>query len=155
MEVALLENLLFYYLCSQLLFSDMIHIENFVRPPFLKAGDSVGVVAIASQVQETPEQAGIILDRIYLGYEIGVHAPGKKVHGYPTAAHILLLAHGLAVKAYRETGLKSPIGITLNPAVTRPATSSEQDGIAAWMEMVTQTDLFLDPLTTGTYPKVL
>lgn len=91
----------------------------------------------------------------YLGYEIGVHAPGKKVHGYPTAAHILLLAHGLAVKAYRETGLKSPIGITLNPAVTRPATSSEQDGIAAWMEMVTQTDLFLDPLTTGTYPKVL
>lgn len=69
-------NLLFYYLCQQLLFSDMIHIESFVRPPFLKVGDSVGVVAIASQVQETPEQAGIILDRIRswgLNVKLGKH----------------------------------------------------------------------------------
>ncbi|MFA7167711.1 MAG: GH1 family beta-glucosidase [Sphaerochaetaceae bacterium] len=91
----------------------------------------------------------------YLGYESGAHAPGRKEHGYAIAAHTLLLAHGLAVQSYRRSKLTQPIGIALNPAVTKPATGSEQDGIAAWMEVVTQTDIFLDPLIKGKYPDVL
>ena len=45
----------------------------------------------------------------FLGYGNGHHAPGRssKAEAYAAAYH-LLLAHGLAVKAYRETGLGSP-----------------------------------------------
>jgi beta-glucosidase/6-phospho-beta-glucosidase/beta-galactosidase len=54
-----------------------------------------------------------------LGYGIGVHAPGLKnaKSGHYLAGHHLLLAHGKAVKVYREKYQKlqkGKIGITIN-----------------------------------------
>ena len=90
----------------------------------------------------------------FLGYETGDHAPGRKdkADAYK-AAHHLLLAHGLAVKAYRATGLAAPIGIVLNTGTPRPATRSEADIAAADRAADQPTALWLDPLHGHGYPQ--
>ena len=51
----------------------------------------------------------------YLGYEIGVHAPGiKSQKAGRQAAHHLLLAHGLAMKVLRKNCPDVEAGIVLN-----------------------------------------
>lgn len=88
----------------------------------------------------------------FLGYGNGEHAPGIK--DYPTAyacTHHLLLAHGAAVQRYRATGLKAPIGITLNMSAVYPATSKPEDLAAAERETAYQ-HIFSDPVYTGRYP---
>jgi len=68
----------------------------------------------------------------FLGYEHGQHAPGRldRQDAYK-AAHHLLLAHGLGVKAHAEAGLKSPIGVVINAMTPRPATRGSEDVAAA------------------------
>ncbi|MGA2545955.1 MAG: GH1 family beta-glucosidase [Rectinemataceae bacterium] len=90
----------------------------------------------------------------FLGYELGVHAPGvrNKAVAYQ-AAHHLLLAHGLAVKAYRATGLKAPIGIVLNTMTPRPATLKVADVEAADRAADKGTALWLDPIFGRGYPE--
>jgi beta-glucosidase len=90
----------------------------------------------------------------FLGYASGEHAPG---HTDPalalTAAHHLLLAHGLGTQALRAVLPSSAqVSITLNlssvlPAVTSTAATNAVrriDGLA--------NRLFLDPLFLGHYP---
>ncbi|MFC7406296.1 GH1 family beta-glucosidase [Georgenia alba] len=94
----------------------------------------------------------------YLGYASGVHAPG---HTDPAealaAAHHLNLAHGLAASAIRdELGDDTPVSITLNLHVTRPADAER----AADLEAAHRVDLvgnhiFLGPLLDGSYPTAL
>ena len=81
----------------------------------------------------------------FLGHAEGVKAPG--IRDWPTAlraSHHLLLSHGLAVPALRET---APVGITLNLAPVRsddPLAAARMDGyLNRW---------FLDPLLRGSYP---
>jgi beta-glucosidase len=83
----------------------------------------------------------------FLGYELGVHAPGHKdrAEAY-NAAHHLLLGHGLAVQVYRKTGLEAPIGIVLNPSTPRPATRRAEDIAAADRAADHGTAFWLDPL---------
>jgi beta-glucosidase len=90
----------------------------------------------------------------FLGYHAGVHAPGRrdKAEAY-RAAHHLLLAHGLAVRAYRETGLGAPIGIVLNTMTPRPATRSAADIAAAERASDQGTGLWLDPIYGRGYPE--
>jgi len=90
----------------------------------------------------------------FLGYAAGVHAPGRrdKTDAYK-AAHHLLLAHGLAVKAYRATGLVAPIGIVLNTVTPRPATRRAQDIAAAERASDQGTALWLDPIYGRGYPE--
>jgi len=90
----------------------------------------------------------------FLGYAAGVHAPGRrdKADAYK-AAHHLLLAHGLAVKAYRATGLGAPIGIVLNTMTPRPATRRAQDIAAAERASDQGTALWLDPIYGRGYPE--
>lgn len=91
----------------------------------------------------------------YLGYGNGVHAPGKKGR-YFEAVHNLLLAHGLAVMTFRAMKCKeSMIGIALNPALPKAASSTPADQSAAEVARVMQTDIFLEPLMNGKYPKLL
>ena len=92
----------------------------------------------------------------FLGYEQGVQAPGRrdKQEAY-AAAHHLLLGHGLAVEAYRKTGLKAPIGIVLNLSTPRPATRRNEDIEAADRGMDSGTVLWLDALYGRGYPKRL
>ena len=90
----------------------------------------------------------------FLGYGNGHHAPGRssKAEAYAAAYH-LLLAHGLAVKAYRETGLGAPIGIVLNTMTPRPATRSPEDAEAAEKASEIGTTLWLDPIYGRGYPQ--
>ncbi len=89
----------------------------------------------------------------FLGYELGYHAPGRasRADAYK-AVHHLLLAHGLAVKALRATGLAAPIGIVLNAMTPRPASRSAADLEAAEGASVQGTALWLDPIYARGYP---
>jgi beta-glucosidase len=92
----------------------------------------------------------------YLGYYFGAHAPGIKDIGQAIrAVHHVNLAHGLAVKAYRATGLKAPIGITWNPSTPRPATGSEADKKAALVARALETEVFMLPVLGKGYPEIV
>ncbi|THG34972.1 beta-glucosidase [Glaciibacter flavus] len=88
----------------------------------------------------------------YLGYGVGIHAPGRTDDAAALAAvHHLNLAHGLALQALEEVVSNDPgFSITLNLHVPRPDgdTGAEAvrliDGIA--------NRVFLDPLLNGHYP---
>jgi beta-glucosidase len=89
----------------------------------------------------------------YLGYRFGVHAPGvRDLQKSLNAVHHVNLAHGLAVKTYRKTGLKAPIGITWNPSTPRPATLSGADRKAALIARALETEVFMLPCLGKGYP---
>jgi beta-glucosidase len=82
----------------------------------------------------------------FLGHAEGVKAPG--IRDWPTAlraSHHLLLSHGLAAAALRDSG---PVGITLNLAPVR----SDDPGAALRMDGY-MNRWFLDPLLRGRYPE--
>jgi beta-glucosidase len=92
----------------------------------------------------------------YLGYDVGRHAPGiRDLNTALKAVHHINLAHGLAVKAYRETGLKAPIGITWNPSTPRPATNSKADKKAALTARAVETEVFIFPVLGKGYPELV
>lgn len=88
-----------------------------------------------------------------VGNWIGRHAPG--ITDFQTAlrvAHHLLLSHGLAVKAYRESGHKGEIGITLNMNPVYPASENEMDKAAAKRFNEYLNKWYADPVLKGAYP---
>uniref|UniRef100_A0A0D3BPU5 thioglucosidase n=1 Tax=Brassica oleracea var. oleracea TaxID=109376 RepID=A0A0D3BPU5_BRAOL len=69
--------------------------------------------------------------------------------------HNLLLAHGAAVKVYREkykASQKGQVGIALSAGWYLPYTESAADRLAAARIMAFTFDYFLEPLVTGKYP---
>ncbi|MDR0376656.1 MAG: beta-glucosidase [Spirochaetaceae bacterium] len=92
----------------------------------------------------------------YLGYFMGVHAPGiKDITQAAQSVHHVNLAHGLIVEAYRKTGLTAPIGITWNPSTPRPATRGEADAKAALTARAVETEVFMLPVLGKGYPELL
>jgi beta-glucosidase len=92
----------------------------------------------------------------YLGYLMGKHAPGiKDINLTVKAIHYINLAHGTVVKAYRQTGLKAPIGITLNLNTPRPATKSKADEQAALTARAIDSEVFLYPILGKGYPDIV
>ncbi len=90
----------------------------------------------------------------HLGHLLGCHAPGHKdLTEWHKAVHHVNLAHGLALKKYREMGLKAPIGITLNPTTPRPATRKAEDIKATEICRNVETMVFLSPLMGNGYPE--
>jgi beta-glucosidase len=88
----------------------------------------------------------------WLGYGLGVQAPGHTdLELALRATHHLLLGHGRAVDALRSTG-RAPVGITVNLAAYRPASSDPADQAAAARADGYQNRLFLDPVLRGQYP---
>lgn len=93
-----------------------------------------------------------------LSYAGGEHAPGHTDPGEAVAAaHHLLLAHGLGVKAIREAaaarGEKPTLGITLNFTVAHPADPNDPGDVDAARRIDgTSNRLFLDPILRGAYP---
>jgi len=88
-----------------------------------------------------------------LGHRDGVFAPG--VRNTATAyqvAHHLLLSHGLAVRALRQAGCTTPLGIVLNLAPVHPASDSAADRAKAILEDGQLARWYLDPLCRGRYP---
>ena len=89
----------------------------------------------------------------WLGYGLGVHAPGRQDVGDMLAAgHHILLSHGLAAEVLRRDvpGARVGIAIDLNPV--DPATDSEADRAAAWAADGENNRWFLDPVLRGEYP---
>lgn len=88
----------------------------------------------------------------WLGYGIGLHAPGRsEPQASLRATHHLLLAHGLATQALRASG-RSPVGITLNLAPQLPVSDHELDVAAARAADGGLNRLYLDPLFKAEYP---
>ncbi len=89
----------------------------------------------------------------HLGYRLGTHAPGRTDPGLANAAaHHLLLAHGLAVRAIRAASPHTPVGIVLNFEPKRPASSHPLDLEAAGVEHDQYNRWFLDPVMGRAYP---
>jgi len=89
----------------------------------------------------------------FVGHWEGRHAPG--IRDFPTAlqtSHHLLLAHGKAVQAYRASGLRSKIGITLNLTPMDPASPRPEDALAAQRCDGFLNRWFLEPVSRGAYP---
>lgn len=90
----------------------------------------------------------------FLGYWIGQHAPGyTDFSSALLTSYHLMLSHGRAVKAYRETGQGGKIGITLNLSPSYPATQNKEDIEAAIRQDGFANRWFLDPVLKGTYPQ--
>ena len=91
----------------------------------------------------------------FLGYASGDHAPGlRDTAAACTAAHHLLLGHGLAVETLRGSLPRSArVAITLNPHLVRAASESAADQDAADRVDLFTNRIFLDPVLLGRYPK--
>ncbi len=89
----------------------------------------------------------------YLGYGQGIHAPGRSdPDAANAAAHHLLVAHGLAVRAIRATAPGTPVGIVLNLEPKRPASTHPLDLEAAGIAHDLYNRWFLDPIMGLDYP---
>ncbi|MCE9645925.1 MAG: beta-glucosidase [Chloroflexi bacterium] len=89
----------------------------------------------------------------WLGYEMGVHAPGKKdVTLGMKAAHHLLLSHGRAVPVIHRNSPNSEAGIVLNISWKVPASKSVMDMESARLDDGRWFRWFSDPLYTRGYP---
>lgn len=87
-----------------------------------------------------------------LGYMDGYHAPGRTGTSTGlTAAHHILLSHGLAAPRLRSYGGK--VGIVLNPEWKVPASSHPADQAAADLAHQKMFRWFADPLFGRGYPE--
>ncbi len=89
----------------------------------------------------------------FLGYGVGIHAPGARdFQQAAAAAHHLLLSHGWAVPVLRANSPEARVGITLNLTDVVPASPSPQDYHAARELDAFLNRWFLDPLYGRQYP---
>ncbi|MDC8832030.1 GH1 family beta-glucosidase [Alteromonas gilva] len=92
----------------------------------------------------------------YLGYEAGIHAPGKKGAEYgKKAAHNLLLAHGLSMQVLARNVPHIRRGIVLNFTPFYAASASPDDERAVQLAHDHFNDWYLRPLLCGEYPDLL
>lgn len=88
----------------------------------------------------------------WLGYGVGMHAPGlTNPQLSMRATHHLLLGHALATDVIRRDS-KAPVGITLNLAPQIPASDHPLDIAAAQRSDGGLNRMYLDPLFKASYP---
>ena len=91
-----------------------------------------------------------------LGYGLNVFAPGIRDSRLPyIAAHNLLLAHGCAVRKFREGGYAGEIGIANNCDWREPLTPDPLDQEASERALQFFYGWYTDPLFTGEYPEMM
>lgn len=92
----------------------------------------------------------------YLGYEVGIHAPGKvgKEFG-KKAIHHLLLAHGLGMRVLRENVPNIESGVVLNFTPFYPNSNDEKDIRATKLAHDHHNDWYIKPLMHGCYPALI
>lgn len=89
----------------------------------------------------------------YLGYEKGIHAPGiSDLASGRSAAHHLLLAHGLALEVLNQNSPGSFNGLVLNMSPTYPLSASAEDRHAAVLANDMLFNWYAQPVLAGTYP---
>ncbi|MFZ5815640.1 MAG: GH1 family beta-glucosidase [Bacillota bacterium] len=91
----------------------------------------------------------------FLGHMTGEHAPGiRRPFSAMQAAHHLLLAHGEAVRAFRQTApAGARIGLTNFLWINDPASDRPADQAAAHRVDGMMNRWFLDPVLKGHYPE--
>ena len=90
----------------------------------------------------------------WLGYGLGVHAPGRASEKEAlAAAHHVLLAHGRAAEVLRRDAPAANVGITIDLVPMYPFTDSEADIEAAHHSDGYRNRWFLDPVLRGAYPQ--
>jgi len=99
---------------------------------------------------------------VSLGYQSGLHAPGKQLPPCDlfSSYHNLLLAHGLAFRTIRNTDASAKISIASTGRLCYPKTKSPQDLQAAHEATFAISDgdwmfthhMVLDPVCLGHYP---
>lgn len=87
-----------------------------------------------------------------LGYELGIHAPGITGRGL-SAAHHLLLAHGLGMDVLRANCPAAECGIVLNMSPFYPASETAADAAAAVMGQHVLNQWYLHPVLGLGYPQ--
>ena len=88
-----------------------------------------------------------------IGHRMGRHAPGLHDEAAELrVAHHLLLSHGMAVEAYRASGLSAPVGIALSLSPTYPQHETDADSRAAVLSDGYANRWYLDPIFRGSYP---
>ncbi|MGW5670639.1 GH1 family beta-glucosidase [Micromonospora sp. NPDC003776] len=88
------------------------------------------------------------------GYIWGHHAPGQQdPQAAYLVAHHLQLAHGLAVRALRATGVPGRIGPALNLHPCYPADDTAEAATATRLYDGYENRLYLDSILKGAYPK--
>ncbi len=70
------------------------------------------------------------------------------------ASHYALMAHGAAVRAFREMNLPGKIGIALDLSPVNPASDSKEDTLAAQIAMDTSQYYYYHAVVNGKYPQV-
>jgi beta-glucosidase len=92
----------------------------------------------------------------YLGYEIGIHAPGIKGKEFgKKAAHHLLLAHGLAMEVLTTLSPNTLNGIVLNFTPCYPHADNSADIAAAKYADDYFNQWYIKPIFDAQYPKIL
>ncbi|WP_076411113.1 GH1 family beta-glucosidase [Shewanella sp. UCD-KL12] len=92
----------------------------------------------------------------YLGYEVGIHAPGiSGAKQGRTAAHHLLLAHGLAMKVLQKNSPNSDNGIVLNFTPCYSHSGSADDVAATKHADDYMNQWYIKPIMDGAYPELL
>ena len=90
----------------------------------------------------------------WLGYGIGIHAPGRTdLADSAAAAHHVLLSHGLAVQALRRDCPDAELGIVLDSWPVHPASDDPRDVAAASVADGFRNRIFFDPVLRGCYPE--
>ena len=89
----------------------------------------------------------------WLGYGLGIHAPGRRSRADAVAAgHHLLLSHGWAVEAIRREAREPRVGIILDAWPAYPASEDPADAEAARAADALRNRFFFDGALRGTYP---
>lgn len=89
-----------------------------------------------------------------LGHELGVFAPGLKSRATAMqVAHHLLLSHGWSLRALRESGLTTELGIVLNLSPIYPASDDPADLAKARIDDGLILRWYMDALVHGRYPE--
>lgn len=88
----------------------------------------------------------------YLGYLMGVHAPGiKDLTAAVRAVHIANLGHGLGVQAIRAARSDVPVGTVINAMAIMPASDADGDRAAAERHFQMFNGAFMTPVFQGGY----
>lgn len=92
----------------------------------------------------------------YLGYEMGIHAPGiAKAKAGRAAAHHLLLAHGLAMRVLQKNCPDAQNGIVLNFTPCYSSTEDAADIAATKYADDYMNQWYIKPIMDGAYPDLL
>ena len=92
----------------------------------------------------------------FLGYEIGIHAPGKVGKEYGRkAAHHLLLAHGLAMSVLKQNSPNTLNGIVLNFTPCYSLTQSDEDLKATAFTDDYLNQWYIKPIIDAQYPDII